>query len=82
MNTTWKQRHLDYLRRWFGKDADRWQDITTDDRLVYCNMYRMMIAAIESLPEDPNNYVCVAMNKELERDASTLTSIQHIFAGR
>lgn len=79
---SYKALHIGYLKNRYGKLAEKWQDITTDDRLVFCNIYRLMIEALESLPDDPNNYVCVALNKKMEKDCSTLTSIARLFEGR
>lgn len=82
MKESWKQRHLHHLKFFYGKLAEKWKDITTDDRLVFVNTYRMMIDALESLPEEPVNYVCVAMNKKLRQDRKTLDSIAAVFQGR
>ena len=78
----YKMMHIQYLKMHYGKKAEIWKDVTTDDRLVYCNLYQMMIEALESLPDEPNNYVCVALNKKMEKDCSTLTSILNVFQDR
>ena len=82
MKETYKALHLKYLKMRYGEKAEQWKDITTDDRLIYCNIYHMMIEALESLPDEPNNYVCVALNKKMERDCSTLESIKTVFGDR
>lgn len=79
---TYKMMHIQYMKTRYGKKAEAWKDITTDDRLVYCNMYHMIIEALESLPDEPNNYICVALNKKMEKDCSILTSIMNLFHDR
>ena len=80
---TWKQIHAEHLRMWYGSRAEAWKDITTtDDRLIYCNIYRRMLEALESLPDEPHNYICVAMNHKMKEDRATLDSIKATFEGR
>ena len=79
---SWKQRHLYHLRTMYGKRAEEWKDVTTDDRLVYCNIYRRMIEALNELPDEPHNYICVAMNHHMSEDRATLDSIKAVFEGR
>ena len=79
---TWKKLHADHLRRLYGSRAEAWKDITTDDRAIYCNIYRRMLEALESLPDEPHNYICVAMNHKMKEDRETLDSIKATFAGR
>ena len=39
------------------------------------NIYDRLIEAIESLPEEPNLYVKVAMNHEMNKDIDTMEEI-------
>lgn len=81
-NQTWKQMHIQHLKHRYQRKAEQWKDITTDDRLVYCNLYRMILRALDSLPDTPDNYVCVAMNSKMEEDRQTLDEIAAVFADR
>ena len=47
----------------------------SDDRGLYCNLYRNMEEAIRSLPERPILYVCVAMNEAIDADCKILRNI-------
>lgn len=75
--------HITYMKRHYGSKAEEWKSLEVyDDRALYCNMYRMIIEALESLPDIPHLYVRVAMNKMMEKDCSTLTSILNVFRDR
>ena len=82
MNQSWKQRHIHHLKMLYGPLAEAWRGITSDDRLVFCNIYRRMLEALNSLPDEPLNYVCVAMNHALQDDRKILDRIAAAFQGR
>lgn len=82
MKESWKQKRLDYLKKYYGPLANKWQGITGDDRAIFCNIYRMMIEALESLPEEPLNYIKVAMAHHMQQDRKTLRDIEEAFKGR
>ena len=83
MEQTYKQLHVNYLKHRYGKNAAKWANNTVyDDRVVYCNIYRQMLEALESLPDNPNNYVCVALNWKMKQDCDTLDEIARIFFDR
>ena len=81
---SWKQIHLDYIHFKYRAKAEEWLKLeyVHDDRLVFCNVYRLMEEALNSLPEEPNNYVCVAMNRKMESDRQMLEEILDVFEGR
>jgi len=81
---SWRQIHLDHIRFKYAKKAAEWGKLERlyDDRLVFCNVYRLMEEALNSLPENPINYVCVAMNKKMEADRRMLDEILDVFEGR
>lgn len=79
---TWKDIKLSFLKGKYQKHADKWQNIKSDDRGVFCNIYNMIIKAIESLPDEPDNYVAVAMNHEINHDRETMDEILAYFTGK
>lgn len=81
---SWKQRHIAHLKFVYGPKAEKWikESFINDDRIVYVNVYRMMIEALEALPDEPNNYVCVAMNRKMKEDKQMLDEILDVFRDR
>lgn len=83
MKQSWKQMHLDYTRDAFSKEYKKWANKGYhDDRTFYCVRYESILSAIESMPEEPNNYICVAVNSQLHKDYDTLKRIIKNFEGR
>jgi len=78
-NDTWKTAKMEFLKFKYEKKAEEWKEYL-DDRRVYSNIYYQIIKAIETLPEEPNNYVCVAMNNEINKDREMLDRIMKKFA--
>ena len=81
MKKTWKEAKIDYLEFFFKKDAERWEPMS-DDRRLFHNMYNQIMEAINSLPNKPNNYVCVALNRLIGEDIKTMKEIQERFNGK
>jgi hypothetical protein len=78
--TNWRDRKIEYLERLYGRWYEKYSGVNTfDDRRLYCNIYRMILEALKTLPEEPINYVCVAMNKAVEEDVNTLQNIVRNF---
>lgn len=69
------------LRSWahdYEEKATEWNNLfppVKDDRRVYINTYRQVYEAIESLPENPPPFVCVAMNHELDTEEEMMNNI-------
>ena len=79
---SWRQRRIDSLNYNYGVYAERWTD-KHDDRKVFSNIYFMVLEALESLPEEPNNLVCVAMHKQIDEERKVLDEIKQRYeAGR
>lgn len=78
-NNTWKSKKLDFLKFMYEKKAAEWKECH-DDRRLFSNMYYQIITAIESLSEEPNIYICVAMNNAIKEDREVLDSIMKRFA--
>lgn len=72
-----------YLKLWvwahdYGYKMDEWNNImppVTDDRRIFINTYRQIYEAIESLPENPNNIVKVAMNRYIDSERTEMNNI-------
>ena len=80
-NVSWKERKLDYLCFKYEEVAGKWEN-EHDDRIIVHNMFNMMIRAIKSLPDNPDNLVCVAMNNKISEYMKTMDDIMARFAGR
>ena len=79
----WRDSRIYYLKMRYGKKFDEWKDKDyRDDRIIYCNIYRLQLEALQSLPADPINYVCVAMNDHMKRDRETMNQIIEVFKDR
>ena len=78
MNLTWRQVQLNYLNAFYMKKAEAWIS-EKDDRKLYSNIVFIIKQAIESLPAEPDNYVCCAMDSRIKEDYSRLDSILERF---
>ena len=70
---------MEYLKFKYEKKAEEWKDCH-DDRRLFSNTYYQIIEAIETLPEEPNAYIAVAMNNEIAKDREMLDGIMDRFA--
>lgn len=82
MNKPWKQMWKDHLARHYGEAADRWKNETHDDRLVFVNCYRIMQEALDTLPDEPNNFIACAVTNRIHDTMKTLDEIAEVFKGR
>lgn len=78
---TWKEQKLDFIKFMFEEKAILWKD-EHDDRRLFSNVYFQMKEAIESLDDEPNLYVTVAMNNELGKDIEVMKRIREHFKDR
>lgn len=72
---TWKEHKLNYMQFMYGDKIAEYEHCK-DDRRVYFNIYNMIIEALNDLPDEPNNYICVAMNHNIDEDLKTLDRIR------
>ena len=77
------------LRREYGATAERWEveardsgGFFHDDRGVFCNIYRMMMEAMEAMKSVENNSICVAFNRYYDGERKTLEEIYQVFADK
>lgn len=82
MDKTWKQMWKDHLERHYADAAERWKDETHDDRLVFVNVYRQMQEALDSLPDDPHNFIANAVTAKIQTATRMLDEILEVFKGR
>ena len=81
--SNWRDSRIYYLERRYGDKYNEWKDKDyTDDRIIYCNIYRLQLEALQSLPADPLNYICVAMNHHMQEDRETMNAIREVFKDR
>lgn len=77
---SFKERKIRQMEYFFG---EAYRDFMTqdphDDRRVYINIYNKIVEALNSLPKNPNNYVCVAMINAIDADLETLEDIGRRF---
>lgn len=78
---TWKEQKLDYLKWLFEEKAVLWKN-EHDDRKLFSIMYFKIKEAVESLDDEPNLYVCVAMNNRISEDVATMEDIIEHFKNR
>ena len=71
---TWKERQIDRFRWDYGFHAELFAD-EHDDRRLLANIYNLIMEALQSLPDNPNNYVCCAMNHRFEEDKKIMDGI-------
>ena len=73
---SWKQKQLHAMSYLYRTTAERWEaEGHVDDRRVYVNTYRMIVAGIRSLPAEPTLYVKNAMNEKLRKDRAMMERI-------
>lgn len=82
MRDDWKSLKIAVLEMEYGKKADEWNNLyppVSDDRRVYINIYHQLIEAVQSLTDNPNTIVCVAMNRYIIEEKKTLDEIKEAF---
>ena len=78
----WKHLKLWVLANAYEKKAKEWNEIrppVADDRRLFINVYRQLYEAIDSLPDNPNNVVCVAMNRYISDEREMMDEIMMRF---
>ena len=75
---TWKQAKIHGMEIRFGTAYEVYRDFD-DDRKVFANLYEQIMRALNSLPEEPDSYIKVAIWRQLCRDKEVLNSIDARF---
>lgn len=79
---SWKELKLAVLYIEYGKVAKEWNNLfppVKDDRRIFINIYNQLVTAIKSLPDNPHNVVCVAMNRYITGEKEMLDEIKERF---
>ena len=71
---TWKERQKKTLLEHYAKYVPEFEG-HDDDRKIYCNTYKMIIKALEDLPEEPQPFTRCAMNAAINKDLCMLDRI-------
>jgi len=71
---TWKERQKKTLLEYYAKYIPEFED-HDDDRLIYCNTYKMITKALDDLPEEPQVLVRCAMNKAINQELCMMDRI-------
>lgn len=82
MREDWRSLKIAVLEMEYGKKAEEWNNLyppVSDDRRVYINIYHQLIEAVQSLTDNPNTIVCVAMNRYINEEKKTLDEIKEVF---
>lgn len=87
MEKTWKEMKNIYMEKLFGRNAERYEkeiseDGDRDDRQIYINIYRHIMEALGTMPEEPHLYVKIALNERIEKDTEILKEINLRFTGK
>lgn len=77
-----------HLRLWswaydFEAKMHEWNNLfppVDDDRRVFINTYQLVYDALDSMPDNPNNWVCVACNRKLDEERKMMNDILARFA--
>ena len=78
----WKTMWKDHFRMKYLDHVERWEGKHDDDRVIVCNVYHMVMRALDSLADEPDVLVKGAMNVMLEKEQATLDKILTVFEGR
>ena len=79
----WKHLKLWLWASRYEDKAQEWNNIlppVTDDRRVYINTYTQVYEALDSLPDNPHNWVCVAVNEKVRKERVMMSKILAQFA--
>lgn len=74
----WKHLKLWFWANQYEAKATEWNNLyppVTDDRRVFIDTYKQVYDAIDSLSDNPNSLVCVAMNQSVRQEAERMDKI-------
>ena len=76
----WKETKIDLLTGLYGATAARFEEEKAeDDRRVFVNIYKMLLEAVRSLPNEPVTLVRVAMNRAVGEECGKMDRIMEKF---
>lgn len=74
----WKTLKLWSWAHDYEAKATEWNNImppVTDDRRLFINTYNQVYKAIDSLPDNPNSWICCAVQHELYNERGIMNGI-------
>lgn len=78
----WKLRWKDHFRVKYADVVSRWEGRFDDDRVIVCNVYHMVMRALDSLADEPDILVKGAMGVKFEQEQKVLDKIVEHFGDR
>ena len=82
-NKTWKNVRLWMWALTYESKANEWNEIfppVKDDRRLFINTYRQVYDAIDSLSDNPNNWICCAVMHEITKESDMMDGILSRFS--
>ena len=70
---------MSLLKNVYGKKYHEWSGKYTDDRQLYCNLYEMLVEALEAIKNIENNFIWCAFNKEFKAELGIMHDIEERF---
>lgn len=77
-NKTWKEKKLNYLERFFRENAEEWKS-AYGERKEFSDRYYMIKEALETLEDEPHDYIKIAFSIKFTKDTHTMEGIQEQF---
>lgn len=75
MEITWKNAKYGILKLNYMRYYMRWYGLYNDDRAIYCNMYRQIIDALESVVDNPAPLARVGLNNAIRGNMDAMDKI-------
>lgn len=70
---------MSILKNLYAKEYREWNGKYKDDRQLYCNLYEMLVEALEVLSDIENNFIWCAFNKEFREELKIMDDIRERF---
>ena len=70
---------MNLLKNVYGKKYHEWNGKYKDDRQLYCNLYEMLVEALETMKNIKNNFIWCAFNKEFKEELRIMHDIEERF---
>lgn len=79
MGNTWKKYRIDYHKYMYGDYVGMFMG-SHDDRQLFINIYNRIQCALESLDDEPNTLIKVAVNTQINKEYVLMDHIIAEFA--
>lgn len=71
-----------YMKLHFKDNYEKWKDKYYDDRLIFCNIYRQLMKAIDEIEHVESYFIRVGFNKIFKEETLQMIDIQNRFLNR